>query len=63
MKVTNSFIIDQLEGHQRLNGYKLLHISCIQAGYVVPQSTVRHLLTVQENNMKLEPYMMNIFTL
>ena len=39
-----SFLIDQLEGHGRLHGYKLHHLDCIQAGYVVTQSTVRHLL-------------------
>lgn len=33
-----------LEGHGRLHGYKLHHLNCIQAGYVVIQSTVRHLL-------------------
>lgn len=36
--------MDQLEGHGRLHGYKFHHLNCIQAGYVVTQSTVRHLL-------------------
>ncbi|KAL3983607.1 DnaJ-like proiein [Sarotherodon galilaeus] len=44
------FLIDQLEGHGRLHGYKLHHLNCIQAGYVVTQSTVRHLLKY------LDPY-------
>ncbi|XP_063076248.1 uncharacterized protein LOC134466278 isoform X1 [Engraulis encrasicolus] len=39
-----SFLIDQLRGHGRLHGYKFHHLNCIQAGYVVTQSTVRHLL-------------------
>jgi len=39
-----SFLIDQLEGHGRLYGYKLHHLTCIQAGFVVTQNTVRHLL-------------------
>ncbi|KAG2470838.1 TM6S1 protein, partial [Polypterus senegalus] len=34
-----SFLIDQLEGHGRLHGYKLHHLSCIQAGHVVTQTT------------------------
>nr|XP_017208764.1 uncharacterized protein zmp:0000000984 [Danio rerio] len=45
-----AFLIDQLEGHGRLHGYKLHHLNCIQAGYVVTQSTVRHLLKY------LDPY-------
>lgn len=39
-----SFLIDQLDGHGRLHGYKFHHLNCIQAGFVVTQSTVRHLL-------------------
>ncbi|XP_070410032.1 uncharacterized protein [Nothobranchius furzeri] len=39
-----AFLIDQLQGYGRLHGYKLHHLNCIQAGYVVTQSTVRHLL-------------------
>lgn len=39
-----SFLIDQLEGHGRFHGYRLHHLCCIQAGYVVTQRTVRHLL-------------------
>ena len=39
-----AFLIDQLDGHGRLNGYKFHHLNCIQAGCVVTQSTVRHLL-------------------
>lgn len=39
-----SFLVDQLQGHRRLNGYKLHHLNCIQSGYVVTQCTVRHLL-------------------
>ena len=39
-----SFLNDQLEGHGKLTGYKLHHLNCIQARYVLTQSTVRHLL-------------------
>lgn len=39
-----SFLIDKLDGHGRHHGYKLHHLSCIQAGYVVTQTTVRLLL-------------------
>ncbi|KAK7904901.1 hypothetical protein WMY93_017508 [Mugilogobius chulae] len=39
-----AFLIDQLDGHKKMYGYKLHHLNCIQAGFVVTQNTVRHLL-------------------
>ena len=45
-----SFLIDQLGGHGRLHGYKFHHLNCIQAGYVVTQSTVRHLIKFLDPN-------------
>lgn len=43
-----SFLIDQLEGHRWLYGYKLHDLNSIQAGYIVAKSTVRHLLNINE---------------
>lgn len=39
-----SLVVDPLEGHQRPHWSKLHHLNCVQAGYVVGQSTVRQLL-------------------
>uniref|UniRef100_A0A3B1K095 Zmp:0000000984 n=1 Tax=Astyanax mexicanus TaxID=7994 RepID=A0A3B1K095_ASTMX len=40
------FLTEHLERHGKLHGYKLQHLKCLQAGYVVSQDTVRHLLKV-----------------
>ena len=37
-----SCLIDWPEGHRRIHGYKLHHLTCIQAVYVKIQSIVRH---------------------
>lgn len=55
-----SFLIDQLEGHQRLHGCKLYHYNCIQADYVVTQSTVKNLLKIHKKPLKLSHYNVNI---
>uniref|UniRef100_A0A096M6N5 Integrase core domain-containing protein n=1 Tax=Poecilia formosa TaxID=48698 RepID=A0A096M6N5_POEFO len=39
-----AFLIDQVESYGSLHGYKFHHLKCIQQGYVVSQTTVRHLL-------------------
>ena len=38
------FLMEQLEGHRRLHGYKLQHLKCIQIGFVVSQRVVCNLL-------------------
>lgn len=51
------FLIDQREEQQRLHECKLHHLHCIQDGYVVAQSTIRHLLKIHEKkNMKRSHY-------
>ncbi|KAK7944642.1 hypothetical protein WMY93_000370 [Mugilogobius chulae] len=40
------FIQEQLEHYGMLHGYRLMHLRCIQAGLVVPQHTVRHLIGI-----------------
>lgn len=43
-----SFLNDQLMRHQRLIVYKLHHLCCVQAGYVITRSTVRHLFEIHK---------------
>ena len=38
------FLQEQLNQYGMLHGYKLMHLKCIQAGLVVTQTTIRHLL-------------------
>ena len=40
------FIIEQVEKSGQLHGYKLLHLKCIQHGFVVNQENVRFLLSL-----------------
>ena len=40
------FIQDQLNEYGMLHGYKMMHLKCIQSGYVVTQETIRHLLKI-----------------
>lgn len=40
------FLMEQLQTHGKLHGYKLQHLRCIQEGFVVTQNTVRHLLKI-----------------
>ncbi len=40
------FLMNELDRYGKLHGYKLLHLKCIQAGFVVSQSVIRHLLGV-----------------
>lgn len=40
------FLIDELNRYGKLHGYKLQHPKCIQAGFVVSQSVIRHLLSI-----------------
>lgn len=41
-----TFLQDQLARYGMLHGYKLMHMKCIQAGYVVTQETIRRLLKI-----------------
>ena len=38
------FLQEQFNQYGMLHGYKLMHLKCIQAGLVVTQTTIRHLL-------------------
>ena len=40
------FLQEQLNQYGMLHGYKLMHLKCIQAGLVVTQTTIRHLLLI-----------------
>ncbi|KAM7382146.1 hypothetical protein PAMA_012828 [Pampus argenteus] len=40
------FLQDQLDIYGMLHGYKMMHLKCIQAGYVVTQETIRRLLKI-----------------
>ncbi|KAG1941675.1 hypothetical protein F2P79_016065 [Pimephales promelas] len=40
------FFQDQLNRYGMLHGYKMMHLKCIQAGYVVTQETIRQLLKI-----------------
>ena len=40
------FIIEQVEKSSQLHGYKLLHLTCIQHGFVVNRENVRFLLSL-----------------
>ncbi len=40
------FLMNELGRYGKLHGYKLLHLKCIQAGFVVSQSVIRHLLGI-----------------
>ena len=40
------FLQDQLNQYGMLHGYKMMHLKYIQAGYVVAQETIRHLLKI-----------------
>ncbi len=40
------FLQDQLNRYGMLHGYKMMHLKCIQAVYVVTQETIRQLLKI-----------------
>lgn len=40
------FLQVQLDMYGMLHGYKMMHLKCIQAGYVVTQETIRRLLKI-----------------
>lgn len=40
------FLMNELDRYGKLHGYKLLHLKCIQAGFVVSQRVIRHLLGI-----------------
>ena len=44
------YLVEQLEIAGQLHGYKLLHLKCIQNGFVVNQNTVRLLLHILDPN-------------
>ncbi|XP_016336667.1 uncharacterized protein LOC107684819 [Sinocyclocheilus anshuiensis] len=40
------FLMNELDRYGKPHGYKLLHLKCIQAGFVVSQCVIRHLLGI-----------------
>lgn len=40
------FLQEQLNQYGMLHGYKIMHLKCIQAGFVVSQRTIGHLLKI-----------------
>lgn len=50
-----SILINRLEGHQWLHGYKLDQLHCIQAEYIATHSAVRPLHKIHEKKTTQKP--------